>query len=64
MEPETVRWYLDRGANPDWLPPNGITVLEHAIARYRNGTSVDLIAQRVRPRQALWIAAGLGDVMA
>lgn len=62
VQPETVRWYLDRGANPDWMPPNRITVLEHAIARYRNGTCVDLIAERVRPRQALWIAAGLGDV--
>lgn len=61
-QPEIVRWYLDRGANPDWMPPNGITVLEHAIARYRNATSVDLIAERVRPRQALWISAGLGDV--
>ena len=62
MQPETVRWFLDRGANPNWMPPNGITVLEHAIARYRNGACVDLIAERVRPRQALWIAAGLGDV--
>jgi len=62
MQPETVRWYLDRGANPDWMPPNGITVLEHAVARYRNAACVDLIAERVRPRQALWIAAGLGDV--
>jgi hypothetical protein len=62
MQPETVRWFLERGANPDWMPPNGITVLEHAIARYRNGACVDLIAERVRPPQALWIAAGLGDV--
>jgi hypothetical protein len=62
MQPEIVRWYLDRGANPDWMPPNGITVLEHAIARYGSGACVDVIAERVRPRQALWIAAGLGDV--
>jgi hypothetical protein len=62
ISPETVRWYLDRGANPEWMPPNGITVLEHAIARYRNSAAIDLIAQRVRPREALWIAAGLGDV--
>jgi hypothetical protein len=60
--PETVRWYLDRGANPNWMPPNGITVLEHAIVRYKNGACVDLIAERVTPRRALWIAAGLGDV--
>jgi len=62
IQPETVRWLLGRGANPNWMPPNGITVLEHAIARYRNGASVDVIAGRVRPRAALWIAAGLGDV--
>lgn len=60
--PETVRWYLDRGANPSWMPSNGITVLEHAIVRYENGACVDLIAERVTPRRALWIAAGLGDV--
>jgi hypothetical protein len=59
---ERLRWYLDRGANPDWMPPNGITVLEHAIVRYRDAASVDLIAERVTPRRALWIAAGLDDV--
>jgi hypothetical protein len=60
--PETVRWNLDRGANPNWLPPNGITVLEHAIVRYNSAACVDLIAARVTPPSALWIAAGLGDV--
>jgi hypothetical protein len=59
---ESLRWYLERGANPNWMPPNGITVLEHAIVRYRNSACVDLIAERVTPRKALWIAAGLGDV--
>lgn len=62
--PEVVQWYLDRGADPNWMPPNGITVLEHAIVRYQNGECVDLIADRVTPRHALWIAAGLGDVPA
>jgi hypothetical protein len=60
--PETVRWYLDRGADPNWMPPNGITVLEHALVRYKSGACVDLIAERVTPRRAPWIAAGLGDV--
>jgi hypothetical protein len=60
--PENVRWCLDRGADPNWMPPNGITVLEHAIVRYRNAECVDLIARRVTPRRAFWIAAGLGDV--
>ena len=61
-QPQRVRWYLDRGADPNWLPPNGITVLEHAIVCHRYAASVDLIAERVTPRRALWIAAGLGDV--
>jgi hypothetical protein len=30
--------------------------------RYRDAASVDLIAERVTPRRALWIAAGIGDV--
>ena len=59
---EQLRWYLDRGADPNWLPPNGITVIEHAIVRYMDGECVDLIAQRVTPPRAFWIAAGLGDV--
>lgn len=61
-EVDALRWYLERGADPNWMPPNGIPVLEHAIVRYRNATCVDLIAERVTPRRALWIAAGLGDV--
>jgi hypothetical protein len=61
-QPERVRWYLERGANPDWMPPNGIPVLEHALVKFQSGACVDLIAERVRPRRALWIAAGLGDV--
>ena len=59
---ERVRWYLERGADPKWMPPNGITVLEHALVRYRDAEGVDLIVQRVRPPRALWIAAGIGDV--
>jgi hypothetical protein len=57
-------WLLDHGADPDWVPPNGISVLEHALYRYWNGEAVDLIARRVKPREALWIAAGVGDVAA
>jgi hypothetical protein len=59
---EKVRWLLDRGADPNWIAPSGIPVLEHAIIRYWNGAAVDVLAARVTPRRALWIAAGLGDV--
>jgi hypothetical protein len=64
MPTERVAYLLERGADPNWLPPNGITVLEHALVRYWNGAAADLIAARVVPRRALWIAAGLGDVRA
>ena len=59
---QKVRELLDRGADPNWVAPNGIPVLEHALIRYWNAEAVDLLAARARPRRALWIAAGLGDV--
>lgn len=59
---EDVRWLLDRGADPNWCAPNGIPLLEHALLIYWNREAVDLLAARARPRMALWIAAGLGDV--
>jgi hypothetical protein len=62
MKPETVRDLLARGADPNWVLPNGVPVLEHALIRYWNAEAVDLLAERTRPRKALWIAAGLGDV--
>ncbi|HEV7992122.1 MAG TPA: Clp protease N-terminal domain-containing protein [Gemmatimonadaceae bacterium] len=62
MEPDTVRWLLERGADPNWIAPSGIPVLEHALLRYWNGEAVDVLAAHAKPRHALWIAAGLGDV--
>jgi hypothetical protein len=59
---DEIAYWLDRGADPEWMPPNGISVLEHALLRYWNGAAVDLIAKRVVPPRAFWIAAGLGDV--
>lgn len=64
MQTTEVQRLLDRGADPEWLPPNGISVLEHLIYRAWNGEAVDLVAKRVRPRKAFWIAAGSGDVKA
>ena len=61
-KPEEVAYLLDRGADPDWLPPDGVPILEHALLNYWNPEAVDLIARRVTPRKAFWIAAGLGDV--
>jgi hypothetical protein len=62
MSPEIVRFLLDHGADPNWVAPNGIPVLEHALIRYWNGEAVDVLVPRATPRPALWISAGLGDV--
>lgn len=57
-----IAFLLERGADPNWVPLNGVTVLEYALLRYWNPEAVDMIAKRVTPRKAFWIAAGLGDV--
>lgn len=63
MQPTEVRDLLHRGANPNWLAPNGVPVLEHALLRYWSGEAVDvLVAGGAKPRHAIWIAAGVGDV--
>ena len=59
---DVLQYWLDRGADPQWIAPNGYSVLEHAIWRYSNGDAVDVIAARAHAKPALWIAAGLGDV--
>lgn len=62
MTIENVQYLLDRGAEPSWVSSNGLSVLEHALVRYWNGAAAELIARRVVPKRALWIAAGLGDL--
>lgn len=62
--PAYLEFLLARGADPNWLPPNGISVLEHALVRFADPAAVDVIARRVTPKKAFWIAAGLGDVSA
>ena len=62
MNSELVRELIESGADPNWVAPNGVPVLEHALIRYWNGEMVDVLAQHARARKALWIAAGLGDV--
>ncbi len=57
-----VQRLLDRGADPNWVAPSGIPLLEHMLLSWRNEGAVDVIAAHVKPRDALWIAAGLGDV--
>lgn len=59
---ENVRAFLDAGADPDWVAPNGYSMLEQALLVLHNGEVIDLLASRSTPRSALWIAAGLGDV--
>ena len=62
MSADEVRSLLERGADPNWIAPNGIPVLEHIMLRCWSGEAVDAVAPRTVPRPALWIAAGLGDV--
>lgn len=62
MKIDKISWLLERGADPTWMPPNGIPVLEHALIRYWNGEAVDVLARHCKPREALWIYAGLGDI--
>jgi len=64
MKKEEMQRLLDLGADPEWIPPNGFSVLEHVIYRSWNGEVVDLIASRVKPREGFWISAGLGDAEA
>lgn len=62
MRPDEVQSLLDQGADPNWVAPNGIPVLEHALIRYWNGEAVDVLARHATARDALWVAAGLGDL--
>ncbi len=59
---DDVRALLSRGADPNWVADSGISVLEHALLRWWNGDAVDALAAHAAPRDALWVAAGLGDV--
>ena len=62
VQPEFIRFILNRGGDPNWILPNGLSILEWAILRYWSGEAVDVIAERAERRSAFWIAAGLGDV--
>jgi hypothetical protein len=59
---DQVAALLELGADPSWIPPSGRSVLDYALVRYWNGEAAGLIAQRVQPRSAFWVAAALGDV--
>jgi hypothetical protein len=62
MTPTEVRESIEQGADPNWVTPGGLPVLEHALLRYWNADAVDVLAAHATPRRALWIAAALGDV--
>jgi hypothetical protein len=61
---EMVRDLLARGGDPAYVMPNGVGVLDRLLLLAWNPEAVDLIASRMTPRKAFWIAAGLGDVAA
>ncbi|MEP6591516.1 MAG: hypothetical protein ABJC19_10065 [Gemmatimonadota bacterium] len=56
-----IEWFLARGADPHWVAPNGVTVIEHLLLRCWKPGPVDVVAPLVTPPRALWIAAGLGN---
>ena len=60
MKPEHMQRLLDLGADPHWIPPNGLPVVEHVIVRAWSGEVVDVIAQQAKPRLGFWSSAGLG----
>lgn len=59
---ENVQVFLNAGADPDWVAPNGFSMLEQALIGLWRGDVIDLLASKATPRKALWISAGLGDV--
>lgn len=62
MRPDEVLALLEQDADPNWVAPNGIPVLEHALIRYWNGEAVDVLSRHATRRDAFWVAAALGDV--
>ncbi|MCC6244689.1 MAG: ankyrin repeat domain-containing protein [Gemmatimonadaceae bacterium] len=57
-----IRGLLALGADPRHVSSNGYSVIEHALALYRNGDAVDLLRPLVSAPRRFWVAAGLGDV--
>jgi hypothetical protein len=62
-----LAYWIERGANPDRVWPNGYCTLEHALVWYNISQSrpefVDVLRARVtRVPESCWVAAGLGDV--
>ena len=46
LRADVVRALIHQGADPNWVAPNGIPVLEHALLRYWNGAAVDVMHPR------------------
>jgi len=59
---DEIEFLLGRGADPTWLPPDGIGLLDRALMVYWDPAPVDFIRTLVPASRALWTAAGLGDV--
>jgi hypothetical protein len=59
---EEFEYAIARGADPTWVPRNGISLIEHVMLRCWNPGPLDIIARYVKPRKAFWIAAGMDDV--
>lgn len=62
MNADEVRALIEQGADPDWITPAGVPLLELALITYWDGDAIDVLRPHVTPRKALFIAAGLGDL--
>lgn len=57
-----VTFFLSRGADPAWIPPDGIGLLERMLLSSWDPAPVDFVATLVPAPRTLWAAAGLNDV--
>ncbi len=64
MSTKDLQRLIDRGADVRTPDAHGIPLMELALLRLWPVESVDLLAKHCVPRQALWIAAGVGDMSA
>ena len=56
---DEFEYVIARGADPTWVPKNGVSRIEHVMLRCWNPGPVDILARYVTPRKTFWITAGV-----